>query len=191
MRYVDPSGHRIGGNSYGGHATDDAGDGSTNSGFGGGGSGAGTDGPGGPDIGLSTGRWGRPADLSDNGPTHEGAIEFDPSDPNTYDPNPQGGLYGTDPLGADVDDGYDGWGQMTTGVLTIVAGTTTQVIGAGVVAFGIGHSVGTLGLTTPLGIAHMGAGFGTMWVGGWMINIGMDAFKEGWEDNEESGDPCN
>ncbi len=33
MRYVDPSGHRVGGNSWGGHATDDAGDGSTSSGM--------------------------------------------------------------------------------------------------------------------------------------------------------------
>ncbi len=54
VRYVDPSGHYPGtldgSDSYAGHATDDAGDGSTNSGFGGGGSGAGTDGPGGNDV---------------------------------------------------------------------------------------------------------------------------------------------
>ena len=87
-------------------------------------------------------------------------------------------------------DGLKNWGKIGSGVLIIVAGTTAEFVGAGVVAFGIGHTMGTLGLTTPLGIAHIGAGLGTMWVGGWMINIGMDALKEGWKENEEPVVPC-
>jgi len=87
--------------------------------------------------------------------------------------------------------GLKNWGKIGSGVLTIFAGTTAEVVGAGVVAFGISHTAGTLGLSTPLGIAHIGGGLGVMWIGGWMINIGMDTLREGWKENEESVDPCN
>lgn len=49
--------------------------------------------------------------------------------------------------------GLKNWGKIGSSALTIVAGTTAEFVGAGVVAFGIFHTTGTLGLSTPLGLA--------------------------------------
>jgi RHS repeat-associated protein len=106
------------------------------------------------------------------------------TDPNLYGYVLNNPLNSMDPLG------LRNWGRITTGAFEILGGTTAIFIGAGIAAFGVSHTLGTLGLTTILGVAHIGGGIGVMWAGGWLLNLGWEDIIEGWRENELTIDPC-